>query len=220
MSRQTKKTPRHLIPIRVRFADKSLMIRPVAIHEAGHMLVAMEHGYEIDHAAIRQPRDIRRSADIDMDMQRRGCIGYVRRKPKKRKDDGPFKHKSTVECFDTRVLERVEIKVAGRIALEVVTGNKKLAKQGSRADYRRARKAIDQHNLSHFCMSDSMRVTKLLRSREDAVRSFVSKHLYDLIRLSAELDARQLLDGRSAARILSIAIAWQPPQPVRSVHRR
>lgn len=220
MLRQTKKTPRHLIPIRVRFAGKSLMIRPVAIHEPGHMLVAMEHGYEIDHAVIQQPHDIRRSVDIDIDMQRRGCIGYVRRKPKRKKDDGYFIRKGSFECLDPRVLERVEIKVAGRIALEVVTGNKKLAKQGSRADYRRARKAIDQHNLMRFGMSGSMLVTKLLRAREEAIRSLLSKRLDDLLRLSAELDARQLLDGRSAAKISSFAMAWQPPQPVRSARRR
>ncbi|MFT5509029.1 MAG: hypothetical protein ACI89J_002106 [Hyphomicrobiaceae bacterium] len=210
MPRQSYKTPSHLIPIRIHLAGKTLKIRPVAIHEAGHLLVAIEHGVRINHAALRQPCSASGWADVDVDMLSRRKLGYVRRKSFFRRNG---QLKVPCETFAeevARLLTEVEIKIAGRIAIDVVTGDRELSRKGSKRDYAQARRVITQHVKQH-CSAPSMSqvlVRKILLSRECSVRSLLSKRLDDLLRLASELDARQYLDGAVAVEIAKHQTTW------------
>lgn len=171
MPRRINKTPRHLVPVRVRVARTTLIIRPVAIHEAGHLLVAIEHGDEIDHAALRQHREASGAFDVDTDMLSRRRLGYVRRKSLVRGNRQRGSQSDGIPKDIDRVFKEVDIKIAGRLAIEIITGDNQLARLGSRKDYDQARWAIIKHGqpCGSTCCIIEDQVSKMLALREIAV---------------------------------------------------
>jgi hypothetical protein len=193
MRRYEPRSP-HLNHITVLALGRTIELRPVSIHEAGHLVLCLEHGFAIEWAEIHP-------ATASFNRLGRARLGHVRRQTTRQILGSA---RPLFEPTELAIVERsIEVSLAGRIAVEIATGDADFARIGSTGDHRLVEQTIRRYLLTgdmprreYLWLQQSI-IDRLTAS----TRSTLARQMDVLLLLAARLDNYERLSGADVQRI-------------------